>query len=32
MKHYQCWYRDANVFCTGSTFNMSNGLEIVWAP
>jgi hypothetical protein len=31
-KHYQCWYRDANVFCTTSTFNTSNGLEILWGP
>ncbi|MFN9787593.1 MAG: hypothetical protein ACK57N_13570 [Planctomycetia bacterium] len=29
---YQVWYRNAGVFCTPSTFNLSNGLELVWAP
>jgi hypothetical protein len=29
---YQCWYRNAAPFCTASTFNLSNGLEIVWTP
>jgi hypothetical protein len=27
---YQCFYRDANSFCTPSTFNSTNGLSIVW--
>jgi hypothetical protein len=27
---YQCWYRNAAAFCTASTFNLSNGLQIVW--
>jgi hypothetical protein len=27
---YQCWYRNAANFCSVSTFNLSNGLEIVW--
>ncbi len=27
---YQIWYRNAAAFCTPSTFNLSNGLEIVW--
>ncbi len=27
---YQCWYRNAAAFCTASTFNLSNGVEIVW--
>ncbi len=31
-KHYQCWYRDAAVFCTASTFNTSNGVTVVWVP
>ena len=31
-KHYQCWYRDAVVFCTTSTFNLTNGLSLTWAP
>ncbi len=26
----QCWYRNAAAFCTISTFNLSNGYEIVW--
>lgn len=27
---YQVWYRDAAAFCTSSTFNLSNAIEIVW--
>ncbi len=27
---YQCWYRNAANFCTASTFNLTNGLEIAW--
>jgi Tol biopolymer transport system component len=29
---YQVWYRNAAVFCSASTFNLSNGVEIVWTP
>jgi hypothetical protein len=29
---YQAWYRNAGSFCTPSTFNLSNGLEIEWSP
>ncbi len=29
---YQVWYRNAAAFCTPSTFNLSNGLEITWTP
>ncbi len=29
---YQAWYRNAATFCTVSTFNLSNGLQIVWTP
>jgi hypothetical protein len=29
---YQVWYRNAAAFCTPSTFNLTNGLEIAWAP
>ncbi|MCY2960904.1 MAG: hypothetical protein NTY35_12135 [Planctomycetota bacterium] len=29
---YQCWYRNAAAFCTASTFNLSNGVELTWAP
>lgn len=31
-KHYQCWYRDAIAFCTASTFNLTQGLSLQWAP
>ena len=27
---YQCWFRNAATFCTASTFNLTNGWEIVW--
>ncbi len=27
---YQVWYRNAASFCTVSTFNLSNGLEVTW--
>jgi hypothetical protein len=29
---YQVWYRNAAAFCTASTFNLSNGLEVIWNP
>ncbi|MCY2959059.1 MAG: calcium-binding protein [Planctomycetota bacterium] len=29
---YQVWYRNAAAFCTASTFNLSNGLELQWNP
>jgi hypothetical protein len=32
LRTYQIWYRNAAAFCTTSTFNLSNGLEIVWGP
>jgi hypothetical protein len=28
--YYQCWYRDAVVFCTSSTFNLTNAVLINW--
>ncbi len=28
---YQVWYRNAAAFCTASTFNLSNGLSVVWS-
>jgi hypothetical protein len=31
-RDYQVWYRNAAAFCTVSTFNLSNGWEIVWLP
>jgi hypothetical protein len=27
---YQIWYRNAAAYCTTSTFNLTNGLEIAW--
>jgi len=29
---YQVWYRNAAAFCTASTFNLSNGLQLTWQP
>jgi len=29
---YQAWYRNAASFCTSATFNLTNGLELAWAP
>ena len=29
---YQCWYRNAAVFCTASTFNLTNGVQALWIP
>lgn len=29
---YQCWYRNAAVFCTPATYNMTNAVLISWAP
>jgi len=31
-RFYQVWYRNAAGFCTASTFNLSNGLRVTWAP
>jgi hypothetical protein len=31
-RRYQTWYRNAGPYCTPSTFNLTNGLEIVWTP
>ncbi len=28
---YQVWYRNAAAFCTASTFNLSNGIEVTWS-
>jgi len=27
---YQAWYRNAATFCSASTFNLTNGLELTW--
>jgi hypothetical protein len=28
---YQAWYRNSAVFCTSATFNLTNGVRVVWA-
>jgi hypothetical protein len=30
VRTYQIWYRNAAAFCTVSTFNLSNGVELTW--
>ncbi len=30
VKAYQVWYRNAAAFCTSSTFNLTNGVQVVW--
>jgi hypothetical protein len=32
VRTYQTWYRNAASFCTASTFNLSNGLVVIWSP
>jgi hypothetical protein len=32
IRTYQIWYRNAAAFCSPSTFNLTNGVEISWAP
>lgn len=32
VRTYQAWYRNAATFCTVSTFNLTNGLELTWLP
>jgi len=29
---YQAWYRNAAAYCTASTFNLTNGYLVQWAP
>ncbi len=31
-REYQLYYRNAAAWCMPATFNMSNGLEVVWIP
>ena len=31
-RDYQAWYRDAVVFCTSSTYNLTNAVEVTWVP
>ncbi len=30
LRYYQAWYRNAAVYCTPSTFNLTNGLAVQW--
>ncbi len=30
LRAYQVWYRNAAVFCTPATFNLTNGLLVIW--
>jgi len=32
VRTYQVWYRNAAAFCTVSTFNLTNGIEVSWLP
>ncbi|MCY2960988.1 MAG: hypothetical protein NTY35_12560 [Planctomycetota bacterium] len=32
LRYYQAWYRNAAAFCTPSTFNLTNGVSVTWAP
>jgi hypothetical protein len=32
VRNYQAWYRNAAVFCSPSTFNLTNGYQVTWAP
>jgi hypothetical protein len=32
IRTYQVWYRNAAAFCTASTFNLTNGVEVSWQP
>ncbi|MBL8860139.1 MAG: hypothetical protein JNL28_16635 [Planctomycetes bacterium] len=32
VRHYQCWYRDAAVFCSSDTYNLTQGLTLTWGP
>jgi polyhydroxybutyrate depolymerase len=31
-RYYQVWYRNAASFCTASTFNLTNGVQVTWTP
>jgi hypothetical protein len=32
VRNYQVIYRDASAFCTADTFNLTNAINVVWAP
>ncbi|MBL8857344.1 MAG: hypothetical protein JNL28_02410 [Planctomycetes bacterium] len=29
-RNYQVWYRDAQAFCTPATYNLTNGVSVLW--
>jgi hypothetical protein len=29
---YQIWYRDSAAFCSAATYNLTNGMQTIWAP
>ena len=31
-RYYQVWYRNPAPFCTGATFNQTNGWRVRWGP
>ena len=31
-RFYAAWYRDSAVFCTAATFNVTNGVGVLWTP
>jgi len=32
VRNYQLWYRDSASFCSPAVFNLTNGLNVTWAP
>ncbi len=32
LRYYQLWYRNAAVYCTAATFNLTNGIRVNWMP
>jgi hypothetical protein len=32
LRTYPIWYRNAAAFCTSETFNLTNGVSVVWVP
>jgi len=33
VRHYQLWFRDGDVsYCTPATFNLTQGVSVLWTP
>ena len=32
VEYYQAWYRNAASYCTSDTFNLTNGVRVLWVP